>query len=107
MIFGVAAGESGLVAVGVDEPVYHRRAAVWVSPDGLTWTRIPHDPTIFGDENGEQEMGSIVGAGAGCVATGTSIWVLSDGISWTLVQDVPTPEPPPRDPTGGAQTCGR
>jgi hypothetical protein len=35
---------SGLIAVGVS----HGQAAVWTSPDGVVWSRVPHDEALFG-----------------------------------------------------------
>ena len=44
----VAAGGPGLVAVGLDSSGGDWDAAVWTSPDGLAWTRVPHDEAVFG-----------------------------------------------------------
>jgi hypothetical protein len=50
----VTVGGPGLVAVGSDQPgddVPSGRAqdaAVWTSVDGVTWSRVPHDVTLFG-----------------------------------------------------------
>jgi hypothetical protein len=46
-----------------------RVAAVWISDDGETWERIPHDEEIFGGE-GRQEVFSIAATGDGLVITG-------------------------------------
>ena len=35
---------AGLIAVGVD----NGQAAIWTSPDGVNWSRVPHDETLFG-----------------------------------------------------------
>ena len=44
-------------------------AAVWTSPDGFTWSRVPHDEAVFGGA-GEQKMVSVTGGGLGLVAVG-------------------------------------
>ncbi len=44
----VVAGASGLVAVGSDSASGDEDAAVWTSPDGITWARVPQDATVFG-----------------------------------------------------------
>ena len=49
-MWSVAAGGPGLVAIGSDRVSDGGpdNAAVWTSPDGLAWTRVPHDEAIFG-----------------------------------------------------------
>jgi hypothetical protein len=44
----VVAGGPGLVAVGHDDAGEDEDAAVWTSPDGLVWSRVPHDEAVFG-----------------------------------------------------------
>ena len=43
--------------------------AVWTSPDGLTWARVPHDEAVFGGNN-DHWMWSVVAGGPGLVAVG-------------------------------------
>ena len=43
----VAASEMGLVAVGVSG-LAELHPVVWVSPDGLSWIRLPDDESVFG-----------------------------------------------------------
>ncbi len=81
----VTEGGSGLVAVGTDA----RSAAVWTSPDGITWTRVPHDPEIFG----HSEMTSVTAGGPGLIAAGfdsgyssSGIWTSPDGTSWSRAE---------------------
>ena len=57
-VFSVIEGGPGLVAVGSTEPSNNRSrlfnvdAVVWTSVDGIAWSRVPHDETVFGgDEN--------------------------------------------------------
>jgi hypothetical protein len=89
----VVAGGPGLVAVGYDGPLGDRDAAVWTSPDGLTWVRVPHDVAIFGGHD-DQEMNSVVAVGSGLVAVGkdghfrnddAAVWTSPDGLTWTRV----------------------
>ena len=71
VMLSVVAGGPGLVAVGYNKWGHDRDAAVWTSPDGLTWARVPHDEAIFGGDN-DQEMRSVVAGGPGLVAVGRS-----------------------------------
>ncbi len=55
LINSVTVGGPDLVAVGQDDPKgspavgwVDSDAAVWVSADGYTWTRVPHDEAVFG-----------------------------------------------------------
>ena len=60
-------GGPGFIAVGwagLD-------AAAWTSPDGVTWSRVPHDETIFGGQP-EDEISSVVAFGSKIVAVGAS-----------------------------------
>lgn len=87
----VAAGGPGLVAVGYDESNDSSDGAVWTSPDGTSWSRIPDDEAVFGGE-GFQGLSSVVAGGPGLVAVGTdgpddnedaAVWTSADGITWT------------------------
>jgi len=90
----VVAGGPGLVAVGGDYPGFgDSDAAVWTSPDGLIWTRVPHDEAIFGGE-GYQEMWGVAVGGPGLVGVGhgdngedvdAAVWTSPDGLAWTPV----------------------
>ncbi|HSQ36387.1 MAG TPA: hypothetical protein VLS92_00670, partial [Acidimicrobiia bacterium] len=92
-MWSVAAGGPGLVAVGYDESDGDRDAAVWVSADGLAWSRVPHDETVFGGTE-EQEMAAVEASGSGFVAVGddnsggnwdAAVWVSPDGLTWSRV----------------------
>lgn len=86
----VVVGGPGLVAVGNDIS----EAAVWTSPDGVTWTRLPHEAGVFGGP-GKQSMWSVTVGGPGLVAVGSdvanaeswdaAVWTSADGVSWTRV----------------------
>ncbi len=86
----VVAGGPGWVAVGYDDVGEGYEgdwiAAVWTSPDGATWTRVPHEEALFGGMN-DQEMFGVLAAGPGLVAVGTdddspAAWVSADGLAW-------------------------
>ena len=94
-ILSVTIGGPGLVAVGLDESGGDRDAAVWTSPNGVVWTRVPHDEVLLGG-TGHQNMFSVAVAGPGLVAVGVdgsggdrdaAVWTSSDGVTWNRVQD--------------------
>jgi hypothetical protein len=85
----IAVGD-GLVAVG--GPTYNYRgprdgdlgAAVWTSPDGITWSRVPHDTAVFGG-TGENSIWSVTTAGSNLVAVGShqhSIEIDANAAAW-------------------------
>ena len=89
----VTAGGPGLVAVGWDGSLREKDAAVWASPDGVTWSRVPHDEAVFGGED-RQEMRGVTAGGPGLVAVGwdgpggdfdAAVWTSVDGIAWSRV----------------------
>jgi len=89
----VAAAGPGVVAVGYDDAGGDRDAAVWLSADGLTWQRVPHDEAVFGGP-GDQEPTAVASAGPGVVAVGyddaggdrdAAVWVSTDGLTWQRV----------------------
>ena len=48
---------------------------MWTSPDGITWSRVPHDEAVFGGEGG-QVMNIVTFGGPGLVAVGVNaVWV--------------------------------
>jgi hypothetical protein len=92
-MFGVAASESGLVAVGYDASGGDADAAVWTSSDGTSWTRVAHDESVFGGAD-DQDMLSITAGGPGFVAVGDdyasgesdgAVWTSPDGVTWKRV----------------------
>ena len=91
----VAVGEEGVWGGSESEIGYKSTgvAVVWTSPDGITWTRVPHDEEVFGGE-GFQKMSSVTVGGPGLVAVGeyeldntgrALVWNSPDGLSWTRV----------------------
>ena len=97
----VTTGGPGLVAVGSDAPdVQSTRgaggAAVWTSPDGATWTRVPDDEAVFGGVEGRyMVMLSVAATESTVVAVGQSVgqpdgqplaWSSTDeGATWSLM----------------------
>ncbi len=84
---GVSVGGPGLVAVGFDEA--EQAAAVWTSEDGLSWSRVAHDPQALGGSD-SQSMRAVEAAGPGLVAVGgaegdPAVWTSEDGLSWSRV----------------------
>jgi hypothetical protein len=108
----VVVGESGLVAVGevaAPPPSNTIKAAVWLSADGLEWTRVSPD----GDDASMSEytrLWSVYLGGPGFVAVGEAcelptggertlcdegeaegvIWISPDGLTWTRIGHLPT-----------------
>jgi hypothetical protein len=103
-IFSVTTGGPGLVAVGSDGGLgpwvsgSDTDAAVWISPDGFTWSRVAHDEAVFGGEDG-QVMSAVIVGGPGLVAVGwdgqgiladspeldAAIWTSVEGYTWARV----------------------
>jgi hypothetical protein len=91
----IVAAASGFVAGGyvgsLSGPI---RAAFWTSADGLTWTRIPEEPSFVDTRvaalavatDGGADAGRVVAVGArgdAQYATAGSAWFSDDGSSWT------------------------
>ena len=74
-IRSVTAMPGGFVGVGVENRSGVLRAAVWISPDGSSWYRIPHNEEIFGGA-GNTLMYDVASSGNRVVAVGYGgIWV--------------------------------
>ncbi len=78
----VTVGGPGLVAVGGAGT----DAAVWTSPDGVTWSRVPNDGAVFTRAG----MSSVTAWGLGLVAVGqdepnAAVWTSPDGVTWSRV----------------------
>ena len=94
-IQGLAAGASGLVAVG---ETASGAAVIWTSADGSAWVREPLGPTfadahffsvraagpgfLISGGTGSQEV-SVTGGPAGVVPVDAAIWWSTDGRAWT------------------------
>jgi hypothetical protein len=77
----VVGGPGYIAAAGIDES----SAAIWTSPDGLTWTRTAQ-PT------GPGRVAALTAGGPGFVAVGSrsgraAVWTSSDGLAWAAVPD--------------------
>jgi hypothetical protein len=74
VIFSVRAVPGGVVAVGADGN--ETAAAVWTSPDGTTWTRVPNNDGVFGDSGKPLEVDpwvqaeDVVAADSGLIVVG-------------------------------------
>jgi DNA-directed RNA polymerase specialized sigma24 family protein len=91
-IRSVLAGGPGLVAVGTENLRVPRPgvdngmtwvgiAVVWTSRDGITWSRVPHNESVFG---GSPEMVDVVAHGSNLIAVGsvcteTEVYIYDDG----------------------------
>lgn len=100
----VTSGGPGLVAVGgaaydPDSSTGWSRAAVWTSPDGVTWTRVPHEDAVFGDADAApMAMSDVVSLGTMLVATGEAAgrpaaWASLDGATWSRMDLGPLFDP--------------
>lgn len=50
-MYAVSAGPNGVIAAGtLDAGVQYGEAAIWTSPDGLAWTRVPDGPEFLDNE---------------------------------------------------------
>ena len=84
------------------------RAAAWTSPDGRTWTRVPHNPVFevggFTDTMEDPSSGGmadVIAGPDGLIATGSvcnaklvvgcqpAVWTSLDGTSWERMKGVP------------------
>lgn len=92
-IHDLALGGPGIVAVGFDGSGGNFDAAVWVSSDGTEWIRVRLP--VF-DDDGDQEIRTIVATDDGFVAAGhdtsgnevdAAVWVSPDGLDWHRVFD--------------------
>lgn len=91
---------SGFVAVGTDDSGGDADAAVWLSSDGVAWSRVSHVERVFGGEH-IQVMTNVAATDSGPVVVGwtnavvsetgsrragPAAWVSADGQVWTSAQ---------------------
>lgn len=99
-VYDVTAFGAGMVAVGSVWTDGRPDAAVWTSPDGLAWSRVPHGEEAFG--GGAYEMWAVGSDGDRLVAVGhgcddpddpcsmrPTVWTSIDGDSWQRVAHDP------------------
>jgi hypothetical protein len=84
VMLSVAVGGPGLVAVGGEGSEDDWDAAVWTSVDGVAWTRVPHDESVFA---GNQGMTSVAVGGPGLVAVGGGSGEGADAAVWYWTPD--------------------
>jgi hypothetical protein len=83
----VAVGGPGLLAFGGDEDEGRdARDAVWTSVDGLSWSRVSQDETLYPGVGPD----GVVAGGPGFVTIdeadgGSAVWTSSDGFAWSRV----------------------
>ncbi len=95
-MLGVAARDTGVVAVGWEWGSSGRHAAAWTSLDGIAWSRVPHDASVFGSGPdgflAGHQMRGVTPGGPGFVAVGwvgdgvdldAAVWTSPDGSTWT------------------------
>jgi len=91
----VAAWKGGFVAGGyAGTEFFSANAALWTSPDGLSWTRAADTPSFH-----DARVWGVAPGGPGLVAVGQTgpadapgpviVWTSPDGRSWTPVADSP------------------
>jgi len=98
----VAAWEGGLVAVGWElsgnsPDTAEVDGAVWISSNGVTWSRVPDDEGVFGQMNSVAVWeGGLVAVGAELSRNTTNtaevdvngaVWTSSNGVTWSRVPD--------------------
>lgn len=93
MMGGVAVIDGGVIVVGSDTSGGDQDAAVWTSPDGLSWSRVQPDESVFGGD-GDQAMWAVTAGGPGVIAVGldgsggdsdAAAWTSPDGVEWSRV----------------------
>jgi hypothetical protein len=106
LIYGIAEGGPGLVAVGMgceDEAEgCSPYATAWTSTDGTSWDRTSYDAAVFGDTATQgSAMSDVIASGGELVAVGSfeywtldqpgiedgvtihpAVWTSPDGVSW-------------------------
>jgi hypothetical protein len=101
----LATGGPGVVGVGMASDGYYSDAAVWISPDGRSWTRVADDTGVFrgnqddGAHHSAQWMADITVWRGGFIAVGSDgllgewpdfdaeVWLSPDGVTWTRVPE--------------------
>ena len=117
-IVDMAAGPTGLVAIGYafDDELGGPR--IWQSPDGRTWQR---NPFAFGPSGEQARFSAIAASSRGYVIVGrvfgggisnetlgarAAAWISSDGITWERAADTERMDVGPCLDTGEEPSCG-
>ena len=106
MMTDVVAAGPGLVAVGSID--HEARPAIWLSADGVSWSRVsdlPETDWLLYDSVGERTAMSIAASDAGLTAIGSSasgpfVWSSSDGLDWRELSAQFVDEPTSTRPAG-------
>lgn len=100
LMSSVTVTPGGFVAAGIDTGRTQSDAAIWTSPDGLTWSRVPDTEAVLGGA-GQQSISIVASSSSGLVAlgfdeeyaergsNGTALWISADGLVWTEVAPGP------------------
>jgi len=100
----VTVEDSALIAGGVMYPANAETtdAAVWTSPDGMTWDLLEDESGVFGDavsatgESSDQVISDVAGGPLGVLAVGSdgllfehdaAVWLSIDGSVWNRMAD--------------------
>lgn len=96
IIHEVAAGSQGVVAVGILNGTGGGIGAIWYSPDGRQWQRVPHDDALFGvpGEVPNTMILDVAANDAGFLAVGVHftepreqiVWSSPDGLTWNRTE---------------------
>ncbi len=94
MITAIARGGPGYIAAGYRSTSSGDRVAVWTSPDGQAWTRVPDDQLVtesgfsVGDMINDLESldGRLVAQGWSDKAGLQTFWISDDGVQWNRVE---------------------
>ncbi|HUF38080.1 MAG TPA: hypothetical protein VMN57_06125 [Anaerolineales bacterium] len=95
----IAVGD-GFVAVGVEKTDAEVRGAVWTSPDGTAWQRVPHSEGSFGGTTRFTTLKAIAPLGSSLLAVGSvepvddidvdaAAWLSHDGGATWIPVDAP------------------
>jgi hypothetical protein len=95
-ITAAVAGPQGMVAVGSLDGSSGGVGAIWYSPDGSQWQRIPHDDDLFGmpTEPANTMVVDVAAGESGFLAVGVHftepreqvVWASADGLTWSRAE---------------------
>ena len=92
----IVATSGGWLAVGRQDPFcmfdcgsFPKRAWVWTSDDGVSWTRVPDQKAFKGGGMDAVARGQDGFIAVGAASGNAAIWTSPDGLVWTRVPDDP------------------